>query len=59
MARGVVAAFNSDDTQAYMDAAHRETGELSLAHHVCELVQSGRTTVGEAMRLISRSHETT
>jgi MSHA biogenesis protein MshE len=59
MTRAVVGAFNSDDMQAYMDAAHRETGELSLAHHVCELVQSGRTTVGEAMRLISRSHETT
>jgi MSHA biogenesis protein MshE len=58
MTRAVVAAFNSGDIQAYIDAAQREVGELSLAHHVCELVQSGRTTVGEAMRLISRSHET-
>jgi MSHA biogenesis protein MshE len=58
MTRAVVAAFNSGDIQAYLDAAQREVGELSLAHHVCELVQSGRTTVGEAMRLISRSHET-
>jgi MSHA biogenesis protein MshE len=57
MGRGVVAAFNSGDIQTYMDAAHRETGELSLARHVSELVQSGRTTVSEAMRLISRSHE--
>jgi MSHA biogenesis protein MshE len=57
MARTVVAAFNSGDIQSYMDAAHRETGELSLAHHVSELVQTGRTTVSEAMRLISRSNE--
>jgi MSHA biogenesis protein MshE len=57
MSRDVVAAFNSADIQSYMDAAHREIGELSLARHVCELVQTGRTTVSEAMRLISRSHE--
>jgi len=57
MTRTVVAAFNSGDMQAYMDAAYRETGELSLARHVSDLVQSGRTTVGEAMRLISRSHD--
>jgi MSHA biogenesis protein MshE len=59
MARNVVAAFNGGDMQAYMDAAYRETGELSLARHVTDLVQSGRTTVSEAMRLISRSHEST
>jgi MSHA biogenesis protein MshE len=57
MTRNVVAAFNSGDIQAYMDAAHRETGDLSLAHHVCDLVQNGRTTISEAMRLVSRSHE--
>ena len=58
MTRSVVAAFNSGDVQAYMDAAQRAVGSLSLAHHVCELVLDGRTTVGEAMRLIGRSHET-
>jgi len=57
MTRSVVAALNSADTQAYMDAAHCEIGQLSLANHVCELVQSGRTTVSEAMRLIGHSHE--
>jgi type II secretory ATPase GspE/PulE/Tfp pilus assembly ATPase PilB-like protein len=57
MARNVVAALNSGDIQSYIDAARRETGELSLAHHMSELVQTGRTTVSEAMRLISRSHE--
>jgi MSHA biogenesis protein MshE len=57
MTRGVVAALNSGDTQAYIDAARREIGQLSLANHLCELVQSGRTTVGEAMRLIGPSHE--
>ena len=59
MTRSVVAALNSADTQAYMDAAHCEIGQLSLANHVCELVQSGRTTVSEAMRLIGHSHEAT
>jgi MSHA biogenesis protein MshE len=58
MTRSVVSAFNSGDMQAYTDAAQHEIGELSLARHVCELVLSGRTTVGEAMRLVSRSHET-
>src|SRR5882762_7812042 len=57
MTRSVVAALNSADTQAYMDAAHCEIGQLSLANHVCGLVQSGRTTVSEAMRLIGHSHE--
>jgi MSHA biogenesis protein MshE len=57
MSRRVIAALNSGDTQAYLDAAQREVGAFSLAHHACELVQAGRTTVQEAMRLIGRSHE--
>ena len=57
MTRGVITALNSADTQAYIDAARREIGQLSLASHVGELVQSGRTTVTEAMRLIGPSHE--
>jgi len=57
MTRGVVAAFNGGDTQAYMDAANRQIGGHSLAHHVCELALAGRTTVGEAMRLVSRSND--
>jgi MSHA biogenesis protein MshE len=57
MTRPVVTALNSGDTQAYLNAAHREIGEYSLAHHVCDLTQSGRTTVSEAMRLMGRSGE--
>jgi len=57
MSRRVIAALNSGDTQAYLDAAQREVGSFSLAHHACELVRAGRTTVQEAMRLIGRSHE--
>jgi MSHA biogenesis protein MshE len=53
----VVAAFNGGETQAYLDAARREIGALSLAHHVCDLVRSGRTTVQEGMRLIGRGHD--
>jgi MSHA biogenesis protein MshE len=53
----VVAALNGGETQVYLDAARREIGELSLAHHICELVQTGRTTVQEAMRLIGRAAE--
>ncbi len=57
MTRGVIAAFNSGDIQAYLDAAYRETGALSLANHVCELVRSGQTSVSEAMRLIGHTYE--
>jgi MSHA biogenesis protein MshE len=57
MSRRVIAALNSGDTQAYLDAAQREIGALSLANHVCDLVQAGRTTVQEGMRLIGRAHE--
>ena len=57
MTRGVIAAFNSGDIQAYLDAAYRETGPLSLANHVCELVGSGQTSVSEAMRLIGHAHD--
>ena len=53
----VVAAFNGGETQAYLDAARREIGDLSLAHHICDLVRSGRTTVQEGMRLIGRGSE--
>jgi MSHA biogenesis protein MshE len=57
MSPRVVAAFNGGDTQAYLAAAHREIGELSLARHVCDLAQQGRTTVHEAMRLVGRASE--
>ena len=53
----VVAAFNGGDTQTYLDAARREIGGMSLAHHVGDLVHAGRTTVQEAMRLIGRASE--
>lgn len=53
----VVAAFNGGDTQTYLTAAHREIGDLSLAHHVGDLVRQGRTTVQEGMRLLGRGQE--
>jgi MSHA biogenesis protein MshE len=53
----VVQALNSEDTHAYMAAAHRQIGAHSLARHACELVVSGITTAREAMRLIGRVFE--
>jgi len=53
----VIAALNSGDTSAYMAAAQREIGELSLAHHAAELVLAGRTTVREAMRQVGRIND--
>ena len=57
MSQRVVAALNGGDTQQYLEASRREVGALSLAHHICDLVQSGRTTVQEAMHLIGRGSE--
>lgn len=54
LAPEVVVALNGGDTVAYMNAAHRQIGELSLARHACELVLTGKTTAREAMRLIGR-----
>ncbi len=54
----VVAAFNSGDLQAYLDAARLEIGALSLARHACSLVLEGRTTAAEAMRLVGRGVDT-
>jgi MSHA biogenesis protein MshE len=57
MTPDVVNALNSEDTGAYMAAASREIGRLSLARHACELAASGRTTVREAMRQVGRVPE--
>jgi MSHA biogenesis protein MshE len=48
----VVTALASEDTVAYMSAARKQIGELSLARHVCDLALAGKTTPREAMRLI-------
>ena len=55
MSAPVIAALNGNDTEAYMAAARREIGPLSLAHHACELVLSGTTTAAEAMRQVGRT----
>jgi type II secretory ATPase GspE/PulE/Tfp pilus assembly ATPase PilB-like protein len=52
-----VRALLAQDPQAYMEEARREIGQLSLAHHACELVLKGATTVREVMRSIGRVHE--
>jgi MSHA biogenesis protein MshE len=54
MSPEVVDALNSEDTGAYMAAAHKQIGDMSLGRHACELVLTGRTTAREAMRLIGR-----
>ncbi len=50
-------ALLANDTQAYLEEARREIGDLSLAHHACALVMRGATTVREAMRNIGHVHE--
>jgi MSHA biogenesis protein MshE len=57
MTPDVVRALLAQDTQAYMEAARRQIGTLSLAHHACELVLSGATTVREVIRNIGRMSE--
>jgi MSHA biogenesis protein MshE len=53
----VVRALLAQDSHAYMEEARREIGAMSLAHHACELVMRGATTVREVMRNIGRVHE--
>jgi MSHA biogenesis protein MshE len=55
MSAPVIGALNGSDTEAYMAAARREIGPLSLAHHACELVLAGTTTAAEAMRQVGRT----
>ncbi|HYA66899.1 MAG TPA: ATPase, T2SS/T4P/T4SS family [Burkholderiaceae bacterium] len=57
MAPKVVAALNSGETNAYLQAAYQQVGEFSLARHACSLVLQGKTTADEAMRLIGHSVE--
>jgi MSHA biogenesis protein MshE len=58
MSPKVVRALLAQDTHTYMEEARREIGDLSLAHHACQLVLRGTTTVREVMRSIGRVHET-
>jgi MSHA biogenesis protein MshE len=51
----VVQALLAGDVHAYMEAAWREIGTLSLARHAGELVLAGRVSVREAMRTIGRA----
>jgi MSHA biogenesis protein MshE len=53
----VIDAFNGGDPHAYLNAARAEIGALSLSHHICSLVHEGKTTVAEAMRLVSHRSE--
>jgi MSHA biogenesis protein MshE len=53
----VVRPLLAQDNNAYMEEARREIGQMSLAHHACELVLRGATTVREVMRSIGRVHE--
>ncbi len=54
MTPAVVQALLSGDTHAYLEAARREIGTLSLAHHAAELVLAGRVSAREAMRAVGR-----
>jgi MSHA biogenesis protein MshE len=57
MTPDVVQALHSGDTNAYMEAARREIGALSLARHACELAMAGVTSVREAMRTVGRVYD--
>jgi MSHA biogenesis protein MshE len=47
----VVAAANSEDMQAFVDAARAQMAGSTLRRHATTLASSGRTTVDEAMRI--------
>jgi MSHA biogenesis protein MshE len=47
----VVAAANSDDVQAFIDAARAQMAGNTLRRHATILAASGKTTVDEAMRI--------
>jgi MSHA biogenesis protein MshE len=47
----VVAAANSDDIQAFIDAARAQMAGNTLRRHATILAASGKTTVDEAMRI--------
>ncbi|HXV12340.1 MAG TPA: GspE/PulE family protein [Burkholderiales bacterium] len=51
MTNPVVAAANSDDIQAFVNAARAQMAGNTLRRHAAILAASGRTTVDEAMRI--------
>jgi MSHA biogenesis protein MshE len=51
MTNPVVAAANSDDVQAFINAARAQMAGNTLRRHAAILAGSGRTTVDEAMRI--------
>jgi MSHA biogenesis protein MshE len=51
MTNPVVAAANSDDVQAFINAAREQMAGNTLRRHAAILAASGRTTVDEAMRI--------
>ncbi|HSE00974.1 MAG TPA: GspE/PulE family protein [Burkholderiales bacterium] len=51
MTNPVVAAANSDDLQAFINAARAQMAGNTLRRHAAILAASGRTTVDEAMRI--------
>jgi MSHA biogenesis protein MshE len=51
MTNPVVAAANSDNVQAFIDAAREQMAGNTLRRHAAILAASGRTTVDEAMRI--------
>ena len=57
MTAPVVAAANSDDIQAFMDAARAQMAGNTLRRHAAILAASGRTTVDEAMRISHQLEE--
>ncbi|MGH8703200.1 MAG: GspE/PulE family protein [Burkholderiales bacterium] len=51
MTNPVVAAANSNEIQAFIDAAREQMAGNTLRRHAATLASSGRTTVDEAMRI--------
>jgi MSHA biogenesis protein MshE len=51
MTNPVVAAANSDDVQAFINAARAQMAGKTLRRHAAILAASGTTTVNEAMRI--------
>jgi len=57
MTNPVVEAANSDDVQAFMEAARTQMAGNTLRRHAAILAATGRTTVAEAMRISHQMEE--
>jgi len=57
MTNPVVEAANSDDVQAFMEAARAQMAGNTLRRHAAILAATGRTTVAEAMRISHQMEE--